>query len=144
MKRSSSAQRPFVKVSVLVVSLPIVVLLGVTVAKVLLRGDTGALSILYPFDGSEFPPEIIAPTIWWDDSNSNADAWQVAFTFEAGGDPIVAVVDTLVWTPDRETWEIVKRRSLSAAAQITVTGLQNLIVAKRRLSADTVRISTSP
>jgi tetratricopeptide (TPR) repeat protein len=104
----------------------------------------GQVSIAYPFEGSTFPPEIIAPTVWWEDGNSKANAWRVTVEFKSGADPVVTSTDTNMWTPDRDTWENIKSESTDRPATITVTSLQNLIVAKRMLSADSVHIVTSP
>jgi len=135
--------RLVLKAVVSVIGLLMIGLLCLIVLRVARVGDSGKLSIVYPFDGSEFPPEIAAPTVWWEDSSSGADAWRVALTFQDGGAPITAIVDSSVWTPDRTTWETIKRRSLERSAQITVTGLKKLIVTQRSVSADTVHISTA-
>ncbi len=108
-----------------------------------LGGGTGRVSIRYPFEGSTFPPEITAPTVRWEDDNPKADSWRVRVEFRNGPQPVVAVTDTTTWTPDPDTWEKIKSKSTEAPALITVTGLQNLVVAKRTLSADSVQIVTS-
>lgn len=42
------------------------------------KGNYVALTILYPLDGTLFPPEIVAPTFHWEDRQSKADAWLVS------------------------------------------------------------------
>ena len=144
MRLSAGTTRTLVlKISVTGLGLVVLTILCLTIIPALLSKGTGQLSIVYPFDGSTFPPEIVAPTIWWEDSNPSADSWRVTLTFQDGGEPVVAVSDTTVWTPDRETWERIKRRSKEQAALVTVASLQNLIVTKRTLSTDAIHIATS-
>ncbi len=144
MRLSSGTTRTLVlKISVTGLGLVVLTILCLTIIPALLSKGTGQLSIVYPFDGSTFPPEIVAPTIWWEDSNPSADSWRVTLTFQDGGEPITAITDSSVWTPDHSTWEIIKRRSKEQAALITVASLQNLIVTKRTLSTDAIHIATS-
>jgi len=109
----------------------------------LLQRGTDELSIIYPFDGSLFPPEIIAPTVWWDDSNSRANRWRVSVDFHDDTDPLNVEVDTTAWTPDRFTWEVMKQRSIDKPATITVTSLRTVPGIRVTLSSDSVKISTS-
>ncbi len=101
------------------------------------------LSIVYPFDGSLFPPEIIAPEVWWDDAHSGANRWRVRIDFGDAGDPIEMVVDSTSWIPDRQLWEVIKRRSSETNAQVTVTGLRSVLGLRRRISSDSVVFATS-
>jgi tetratricopeptide (TPR) repeat protein len=109
----------------------------------LLQSGAGELSIVYPFDGSLFPPEIIAPTVWWDDSNSRANKWRVSVGFDNDTYPMTVEVDTTAWTPDVETWESIKRRSLGKRATITVTSMRTVPGLSVTLSSDSIAISTS-
>jgi hypothetical protein len=45
-------------------------------------GQYIGLSILYPHNGTLFPPEIIAPTFHWKDDNSESDTWLVTIRFQ--------------------------------------------------------------
>lgn len=118
------------------------VLYRLAMPPLLQRGE-GELSIVYPFDGSVFPPEIIAPTVWWDDSHPGADKWRITVGFEDDTDRISVEVDTAAWTPDRDMWESLKRRSLERQATITVTSLRTAPGISVVLSSDSVSISTS-
>lgn len=109
----------------------------------LLQSDAGELSIVYPFDGSLFPPEIIAPTVWWEDSNSRANKWRVSVAFEDDTDPISVEVDTAAWTPDRDTWESIKHSSIGTRATITVVSIRTVPGISVTLASDSVAISTS-
>ena len=106
------------------------------------RGDADDLSIVYPFDGSLFPPEVISPTMWWEDANPHADRWRVTVAFDEG-ESLVAEVDTTAWTPDRDTWETMKRRSLETEARVSVES-QNLVLGVRQsLAVKSVSFATS-
>lgn len=123
-----------------------------------------ALTIDYPAEGSLFPPEIGAPTFLWRDA-SRAAQWRIEITFTSGGPPLrltsrgprppqAAIdpdcvstsnqpppVDPLqrAWKPGIATWTQIKRRSQSAPASITFTGLRS----GRPVSKAAVRIQTS-
>lgn len=96
----------------------------------LLRPGAGELKIGYPFDGALFPPEIIAPTMWWHDTHRAANRWRISIRFENDTGGIQLEVDTAAWTPEIGLWEYIKRRSLDRPAVITVTGVRNLLGAR--------------
>jgi len=112
--------------------------------KTFFLSQPGSLSIAYPFDGSLFPPEITAPTIWWEDGDSDASKWHVTIEFENQGDQIDINVDTTFWVPDRELWESIKTQTLNTNAKITVSSLVSFAGISRTLSSQTISISTSP
>lgn len=83
----------------------------------------GELKITYPADGTMFPPEIIAPTCEWSDTDFRADRWRLRV--ELPGDdatPVECVVDTPAWTPTDEQWDTIKRHSVDAPAKMVVEG----------------------
>ncbi|NIM49539.1 MAG: tetratricopeptide repeat protein [Gemmatimonadales bacterium] len=90
-----------------------------------------------------FPPDIIAPTMWWEDQNSAANRWHVTIGFPDGGDPVAAEVDTTAWSPDSAMWEMIKRRSVGKEATITVTSLRRVLVIRQTLARQNITISTS-
>ena len=126
--------------------LVLIVLISVTSLsiKTLLLPQRGALSIAYPFDGSLFPPEIIAPTFWWEDGDSDATRWQISVEFESQYDPIHVDVDTTFWVPDKALWESIKAQTVNTKAKITVSSLVGFAGISRTLSSQTISISTSP
>ena len=126
--------------------LVLIVLMAVTSfsIKTFLLPQRGALSISYPFDGSLFPPEIIAPTIWWEDGDSDANRWHISVAFEGQYDSIHVDVDTAYWAPDEALWESIKAQTLNTDARITVTSLISFAGISRTLSSQTISISTSP
>ncbi len=110
-----------------------------------------AITVDYPEEGTIFPPEIAPPTFLWHDGSA-AVAWRVDVDFSDGSPalhlpvrgepPRVGEIDsrciaetnqlpTLApqevsarsWTPDTETWESIKKRSVAAPATATFTGL---------------------
>ncbi len=106
--------------------------------------ERGSLSITYPWDGSLFPPEIIAPTIWWEDSVSDASKWHVSIEFEGSFDKIDVDVDTTFWIPDEELWESIKAQTLDTSARVTISSQVSFAGISRTLSSQTISISTSP
>jgi len=103
----------------------------------------------YPSEGSLFPPDIIAPTFQWRDSNPAATSWQIEVTFadhshslqiwsrgemlqlgELDTSLVGYVPPTLTpeqqadhtWKPDPKTWASIKKHSVSGMATITFTG----------------------
>ena len=106
------------------------------------------LSIAYPFDGALFPPEIAQPTFRWSDKISGADSWRIQVKFEDNGEPITGRSDIMEWTPEREVWETMKKRSLEKNAHITILGLKKSTGGKilsrfKPLSKNKITISTS-
>jgi tetratricopeptide (TPR) repeat protein len=107
------------------------------------------ITIVYPEDGSVFPPELTPPAFLWRDSERTASAWTISIEFRDGSSAIVvntsgecprvgdidprAVAETnrppvltpelaaaRVWTPALEIWEQIKRHSVSAPAIVTI------------------------
>lgn len=112
-------------------------------AKTFFFSRPGTLSITYPFDGAVFPPEIIPPTVWWTDAESDATRWHIRVDFGDGGDPFDADVDTTYWVPGDELWESMKARTLGSAARITVSSRVGFAGIGRTLSTRSITISTS-
>ena len=111
--------------------------------KTLFLSHPGSLSVTYPFDGSLFPPEIIAPTIWWEDGGSDASKWHVRIEIDGQDDRFDIDVDTTLWVPDKELWESIKAKTRNTSAFITVSSLVSFAGISRTLSSQTISISTS-
>ena len=73
------------------------------------------LSIIYPFDGSLFPPEISSPTFRWDDK-TGANRWILRFAFQDVDEPLEFEMASMEWTPQRYIWESIKKRTLEKTA----------------------------
>jgi len=105
-------------------------------------GNSDSLKIDYPLDQTLFPPEIVPPTFRWTDADSGADTWVISITFGDQQNAISSAVQEPDWTPSRDQWELIKRRSLQQDCQAAVVGVR-----RRKpgtiLSAGQVAIRTS-
>ncbi|MFC1744654.1 tetratricopeptide repeat protein [Candidatus Riflebacteria bacterium] len=80
------------------------------------------LEILYPGDGSVFPPEFIPPTIRWEDNRSILNAWKIKFSFQDSKGDLSFKSSTTNWSPSPANWEKIKSRSLEKKTSITIEG----------------------
>lgn len=101
------------------------------------------LTVVYPFDGTLFPPEIAPPTMKWDDSAAGAVAWTVAISFQGGAESITADTKTPSWKPERNLWETIKTQSLGSKATVTVSGYKTVLGFKKLISRRSFSFSTS-
>jgi len=100
------------------------------------------LSIIYPFDGSLFPPEIASPTFRWDDK-TGANSWILRFEFQDANEPLEVQTASMEWTPQRDMWESIKERTLEKTAKVTILGFKKIVGMKDFLSKKTISIKTS-
>ncbi|MEM7692347.1 MAG: hypothetical protein AAF194_07900, partial [Pseudomonadota bacterium] len=94
-----------------------------------------AITITYPAEGTLFPPDIAAPTVVWQQDDSQSGSWQVTIEFESDSKPLTYQVTTGQWEPDAAIWEQIKYQTVDAPATLTVTDTRGL--------SDSVRIRTS-
>jgi hypothetical protein len=96
----------------------------------------------YPYAGSLFPADIVAPTFKWRDVNLFADLWNITVTFEDGKAPLKFRTDERQWRPSKEAWETIKKRSIEKRVGVTIRGF---ISEKPRtvVSEGTVEFGTS-
>ncbi|WKD49255.1 tetratricopeptide repeat protein [Microbulbifer spongiae] len=100
----------------------------------------GQLEILYPLDETLFPPEIVAPTVVWEDKTEGVVRWQVMLRFH--GRETVLRFDSAEsrWRPSEQDWTDIKQQSIKSDTELAVIGLDTGgIVA----ASATVRIRTS-
>src|SRR5947209_9649517 len=134
--------------------------LGLAVSFALLFGHPGVhgasaasvspapLQIVYPLNGSIFPPEITAPTFLWRDSTPGVKTWTVKVSSPGIGETMIFRVvgepfrfgpsdpkvgpppeltpeqgATHTWKPDPETWARIKRMSTQTPATLQIEGL---------------------
>ena len=110
------------------------------VAEILAMYDEGkqygATTIHYPFPEAVFPPDIAAPTFRWEDIDNQADAWVVRIEFQDGNQPLAFESRSPEWTPSETDWSNIEKRSLGAAAKVTVIAVrrarQDIILAAAR------------
>lgn len=101
-----------------------------------------AIEILNPLDKSVFPSDMASPSFRWKDHRTDVAGWLIRVRFRNGGKTISITSDRTEWTPDRATWETMKRNSLNRTAVIDILGYTSGSVPEV-VSAGKVRISTS-
>lgn len=118
------------------------------------RKDLGRteLKVDYPLDESVFPPEIIAPTFLWHDSDNNADTWLIDITLKndehiyilvPGDAPPKEEIDprcvveaikyepsayqksSRAWTPSTGLWAYIKKNTLEKNAAVKFYGFRS-------------------
>jgi len=142
MQKNSSLTKSL-KIGIIVItSTCAVILLSIFGSKFLSKGS-GELSIIYPFNGSCFPPEITAPIIWWEDTNKNSVKWRITIDFKDNEDPVIVEVDEKKWIPDKILWESIKRRSMEKEARLTVASIRKIAGINKVLDRKTISIITS-
>jgi tetratricopeptide (TPR) repeat protein len=81
-----------------------------------------AIRMVYPFDKTLFPPEIIAPHFRWQDGNTNVNAWVVWVRTKLANDSFRYLLDKPEWTPEERDWEQIKTGTRQQSAQVLVLG----------------------
>jgi len=100
------------------------------------------LTISYPLNGTLFPPEIVPPVFCWKDTDPGSDTWLVTIEFQDGGNRTNFLTSEQRWSPDAETWEVIKKRSLEKETHVTVIGVRRS-EPENILSTDRISIKTS-
>ena len=103
---------------------------------------TGVLEIRYPQDGTLFPPEIVAPTMIWEDATPQVDRWTVVVRDDTGAELLRATVDGPRFRPSERDWERIKAQSSERDAEVAVVGVSQAQPATV-LSSARIRIRTS-
>lgn len=107
------------------------------------------LNVRYPFEGSLFPPDIVAPEVLWNDG-SGSRRWLVTIRFGStrdtlhvlcNGKRVEPIIDAQCvrddngyeesamiasahgWRPSEATWHLIKQCSASNALDMTICGL---------------------
>jgi tetratricopeptide (TPR) repeat protein len=101
------------------------------------------LTILYPRDGTVFPPEIIPCTFAWREDGGKSDTWLVLIEFGDARGRLSFLSPKTEWTPASADWESIKQRSRGKPAEMTVLGFRRDDPAQI-LSCGRVTLSTSP
>ncbi len=128
------------------------------------------ITIDYPLEDSVFPPDMAPPTFLWRDSEQTTGPWLIdvgfsngspAIRVQSGGPPLeIGEIDprcisetnevpkltaeqrgTRTWTPDRETWERIKKQAIGASATVTIRTATESPVSFGRV---TIHISKDP
>ncbi len=82
------------------------------------------LQIRYPLEGTVFPPEAVPCAFVWEETSPRPDAWFVLVEFEGQTKPMASVTSQPRWTPGPAEWELIKARSQTNAAHLTILALQ--------------------
>jgi tetratricopeptide (TPR) repeat protein len=100
------------------------------------------IGVVYPLNGTLFPPEIVPPVFRWEDPHPQAVAWLVRV--ELGGDQpaLSVVVHQGQWMPGQEDWERIKAASKEEEAMVLIVGVQ-AGRGSRVVSATSIAIRTS-
>lgn len=103
----------------------------------------GNLIITYPLSGTLFPPEIVAPTISWQEKISDIKNWYVTIQANQAKELASTFTDEQKWQPNPEQWEQIKFQGLDNDVHITILGYRKDKILSRsqtiiRISADSV------
>jgi tetratricopeptide (TPR) repeat protein len=104
--------------------------------------DIGGIRMVYPRDGTLFPPEIIPPVFRWEDPNSQAALWLVHVEPEDGRPPVTDLTREKQWTPEAGDWERIKSATKDKEVRVLVIGVGRR-PGRRVISAATLSIRTS-
>lgn len=85
--------------------------------------QAGGLQLLYPLDGTLFPPELPAPLFRWKDEDPRSNRWLVSIEFSDGGKRVDSFVQASEWRPGVSVWGQIKKRSIDKQATVTVVGI---------------------
>jgi FOG: TPR repeat len=128
-------------------------------------------TIDYPFEGSIFPPDIVAPTILWHGQPVDSGIWMMAISFDSSAACIYTLTDgrrietnrldsecirdnnhweesayrksARAWTPDSGLWTMIREKSRERAAHIGLYGIAQAPDGRRVVSHCTLTIQTS-
>lgn len=90
------------------------------------HADYEGITVTYPADGTVFPPEMVAPTVRWQDSRPGVAAWLIRIEFSDGAAPLNHLTREAQWTPAPKDWELIKQRSRERDIQIRVLGVASV------------------
>ena len=79
-----------------------------------------ALAVLYPLNGTLFPPEIAPPEFRWEAAYEAVGRWRINISFPAGAG-LEFFSEVPRWRPPASAWEEIKERSLGKTAVFSVT-----------------------
>jgi tetratricopeptide (TPR) repeat protein len=150
----------------------ILVLLAIVFGCDLPGEARSAIDVVYPADGSIFPPDFTAPTFLWRDKNAKANHWAIEITASSGSEPLrfscpgdppppgeidakcVSKTNEIFtrpadkgplhsWTPDAKTWKRIQKQCSRPGATVIILGFGDDRSSKA-LSTGRIAISVSP
>ncbi len=106
------------------------------------EAEYSGLTILYPLNGTLFPPEIVPPMFRWKDSEPESDIWLITIKFPDDEGRMNFLAGDPEWTPEAEDWEAIKKKTAEKEAEVTILGV-NHTNPEIILSGNRIAISTS-
>lgn len=86
-------------------------------------GDS--LAVVRPSGGSRLPPDALPPAIAWRDNDPRSRCWLVAVEFQSRHPSLYAFSTGKSWTPDRASWQTIRKHAGEGAARVTVYALSD-------------------
>jgi tetratricopeptide (TPR) repeat protein len=80
------------------------------------------MTMVYPSDGTIFPPEIPAPLFEWKNTTVQSSKWNTFISDNQGKVLLTSTCDKNSWRPDSTEWEKLKKLPLQADYTFTVLG----------------------
>ena len=106
------------------------------------KAEYSGLTVLYPYNETLFPPDIVPPIFRWEDTESASDNWLITIKFQDDDARMNFLSQSKEWTPGLDEWEAIKKRSLEKEAQVAIVGFKGSAPGKI-LSGGKISISTS-
>lgn len=78
--------------------------------------------IVYPLDGTVFPPEIPPPTFIWNDAHPGVGSWYICVQLSNGQPILRAQCDKDKWTPEEGQWDVVKSQAGAQGLDVVING----------------------
>ncbi|MBN2130427.1 MAG: PD40 domain-containing protein, partial [Sedimentisphaerales bacterium] len=86
------------------------------------QADYEGIAVTYPVDGTVFPPEMVAPTMQWQDENPRCEGWLIRVEFPDGATALNRLAYEPRWTPPSQDWEFIRQKSLERDVRICILG----------------------
>jgi len=87
------------------------------------KHEYSPIRVTNPLHGALFPIDIASPVIEWTDTDCGASLWLAQVTFTGEEQTVNYLTGGTTWTPDRKTWELIKKHSLNERAVLSVYGI---------------------
>lgn len=103
--------------------------------------DCSKLSVIYPLDGTVFPPEAPPPILRWRPDLSGSDTWVLSVD-AAGMSRMTFTSENHQWSPSESNWQTIKQHSSEKPCSIAIIGVKRAEPGEI-LSAATLNLNTS-
>jgi len=99
------------------------------------------VKMVYPLNGTLFPPEVIPPIFRWEDASPEVSAWLIRVELD-GQTPVSRVIRERQWMATLQEWKRIKSASIDKEAKVLIVGVRSGKPLRIR-SAATLAIGTS-